>query len=237
MTPRRTRRARASATRVDIGLIALSVLCGLTPLAGSIEPGLPGPYVRPSAGEQPLTGMFLVANPRLDDSNFRQTIVLIVSHGPHGAMGLIVNRPTDERLGSFLPEDAPPARGDDTLYLGGPVGVSHLSMLLRTDDAPETGKRIVDDVFFSRDPELLVEFRRTRRSGRAYRVYAGYAGWSAGQLEAEIDRGDWSLVPATAQDVFDERPGTLWRDIAPKDPHSTAEAIPSSGPAEFALDA
>jgi len=225
MTFRMTRTALTSMTRVSIALLSISALCGLTLSAGPAETERTG---RNAVGPQPIAGMFLVANPSLEDSNFGQTIVLIVSHGPHGAMGLIVNRPTDKKLGSFLPEDAPPARGDDTLYLGGPVAMSHLSMLLRTDDDPVTAKRIVDNVFFSRDPELLVEFRRKRASGRAYRVYTGYAGWSAGQLEEEIERGDWSLIPATAQDVFDERPATLWRDLAPKDPGSTAEAVPES---------
>ena len=49
-----------------------------------------------------------------------------------------------------------------------------------------------------------------------FRVYAGYAGWAPGQLEMEVDRGDWHIVPGTGELVFSERLSELWRGLLPR---------------------
>ena len=46
-----------------------------------------------------LTGLVLAASRDLLDPNFNQTLVYVVEHGPDGALGLVMNRPLDKKLG------------------------------------------------------------------------------------------------------------------------------------------
>jgi putative transcriptional regulator len=157
-----------------------------------------------------VRGQLLVASPSLLDPNFRRTVVLIAEHGDEGAMGLVLNR----RLETSVAEAAPPLAEivDDgaALHSGGPVQPTSVVVLAEFDDPDQAGALVLDNIGFvgaDTDFETL-----PLELGRA-RVYAGFAGWAAGQLESEIERDDWILAPASAEDIFCDASDELWSEV------------------------
>jgi putative transcriptional regulator len=165
---------------------------------------------RTSSPTQPAKGRFLVASRKLVDPNFSETVVLLFVYEPAGAMGVVINRPADVRLGSVLP-DVEELRGrSDPVYLGGPVAGNLILVLIRAAQRPESSEEIFDGVYASGGRAALREaFRKAGKMNRA-RAYAGYAGWGAGQLDREIARGDWHVTTADAMMVFDTKASVIW---------------------------
>ena len=164
------------------------------------------------AQDVPLAnGVFLVAKPDLADPNFRETVVLItqpvIGGGP---LGVVVNRPLAARLSEAVPDlgEVPPAL--DQLYGGGPVQRNHLLLLLRSREPVPNGLQVLADVYMSGDGELLRRAVRGEAAYDAIRVYAGHSGWAPGQLQTEIARGGWYVVPADAESIFAADVATVW---------------------------
>ena len=176
----------------------------LTSTGSSPAPGLAA--VRSHFG----IGDFLIATRDLRDPRFSRTVVLLFEHGPEGTLGLIVNRPTTRKLAELLPEMEGLAERDDTVYVGGPVLPGAMLMLVRSDSAPADSLQALDGVHYSGSRELLAELIGRGDGGELFRVYAGHAGWAPGQLEWEVKRRSWHVVPADGAAVFDEEPLELW---------------------------
>jgi putative transcriptional regulator len=160
-------------------------------------------------------GSFLIASPELADPNFSRTVVLVLRHGSDGAIGIVINRVTSLSPAKTFPElTADIGTYSGTLYRGGPVAPTRLLFLVRgLAAATVQGPEIVDKVFLSGDPESLPAITRLAEGPGELRMYAGHAEWTAGQLESEIKRGGWRVVPATADLVFSEEPGELWGQL------------------------
>ena len=168
-----------------------------------------------------LTGHLLVATPRLVDPNFSRRVVLVVDHGGHGALGVVIDRPGGVAVGELLPEWHSLATPPAELFTGGPVarnaliGLARLTSRDGADAAPALiGWRLLVDaehpvgtVDLSADPELLAD------SIVGVRLFSGYAGWDSGQLEDEIQEGSWYVMPAEARDPISADPEGLWRRV------------------------
>jgi putative transcriptional regulator len=158
-----------------------------------------------------LRGRLLVATPPLVDSNFDRSVVLLLEHGEEGALGIILNRPTDAALSSVLPEWHPHASAPGVVFSGGPVATEAVIALARGGHDNATGWVSVlgeiGTVDVGGDPVDL-EFPL-----QALRIFVGYAGWSPGQLEAEIDQDAWFVVTTRPTDPFATDPEHLWRDV------------------------
>ncbi|HUQ23335.1 MAG TPA: YqgE/AlgH family protein [Gaiellaceae bacterium] len=150
-----------------------------------------------------LRGRLLVAAPILHDPNFHRTVVLVAEHGEEGAMGLVLNRPTDTPVADALPELVPLA-GKDPVYVGGPVALESVLAIAELDDPEDASELLFGTVGFVQEPDVPVARGR---------VYVGYAGWSAGQLEEELEGESWFVVPAEADDVFSDDPDGLWSAV------------------------
>ena len=166
-----------------------------------------------------LRGQFLVAVPRMRDPNFFKTVVLIVEHGSEGAMGLVVNRPSTLTVSDTLAGEIDLPDTDELVYCGGPVEPSALFILHSDDevDSSETAEsEVVNGVYIggSRDTfEKVVQHGYNYQAERPFRIYMGCAGWGPGQLETEIQRGDWLVCPASAAKVFRENPYENWDQL------------------------
>ena len=163
-------------------------------------------------GHRPGRGMFLLAAPRLRDPNFAQTVVLLLEYDQTGALGLVINRPTETSLHDVLVTPLPNSEGH-AVFAGGPVELRRLIALLRSPVAVDGAERLFGDVHASGSMDTLR--RMLERDGHAADVHAylGYAGWAPGQLDAEIARGDWIVTPADAESVFDTPPGDVWPNL------------------------
>ena len=156
-----------------------------------------------------LQGKLLVATPALDDPNFRRTVVLVTAHTDEGAMGLVLNRPTEASVAEAVPHLEHLVGSGETIYLGGPVEISAVTALAELDESGEPAMHVFEAVgFLPADLDETVE-EATQRA----RVFAGYAGWSAGQLEGELAESAWIVEPALAEDVFTESPDDLWSGV------------------------
>jgi putative transcriptional regulator len=160
-----------------------------------------------------LTNHFLIAMPGLKDPNFSRTVTYICEHTEQGAMGIVINRPMDIRLGEVLEQldieaDAGGV-GDAQVYLGGPVqtdrgfvihtGVTDYdSTLMVTPDIRVTTSRdVLEAIAAGRGPEQRL-------------VALGYAGWSGGQLEEELSANAWLSGPADTDIIFTMSPAERW---------------------------
>ncbi len=160
-------------------------------------------------------GVFLIASESLNDPNFSQTVVLLLEYDKNGAVGLIINRPTEISLASLLPEEKNLRDRRELVFIGGPVGRAQLFLLLRSTTRPEHSQRIVDEVYATTSLETLREII-AKESPVAFQAYAGYSGWGPGQLDAELMRGDWLVTPADSETVFDKATDTIWHELIRK---------------------
>lgn len=160
-----------------------------------------GPFPAPRA-VRPRTGRLLVAGPSLADPNFAGAVVLLLNHSEDGALGLVLNRALEARVGDVLPPWAGHVSAPDRLFHGGPVGLdSAIGVAVLPGDSPDpVGLRRVVGALAVIDLDAPPEVVRPAVAG--IRVFAGHAGWSAGQLESELAAGAWFVVDAEPADVI-----------------------------------
>lgn len=156
------------------------------------------------------TAILIVAREELRDPNFKDSVVLVMNNIGPGPAGLIVNRPTRLTVSSLFPDVEHLAKSDDKLYFGGPVQVEGVSFLFRADTAPEHAIQVLDGVYISTDEELLRKLLAREKPMEGLRIFIGYSGWGPGQLQNEIARGDWTLVPADAGAIFEHKSEHPW---------------------------
>jgi putative transcriptional regulator len=162
---------------------------------------------------QPGRGVLLIASNQIRDPRFMESVILLLDAGPGGAMGLILNKPTEAKVSSLFGGIGSVSRGVP-LFFGGPVGGhDELLMLRRADKAPADWAAVVDRVFVTNSRIAMMDALMTARTTEEVRVYAGYAGWVAGQLEWEIRRGDWYLLSADAALIFRRNTTKLWLEL------------------------
>ncbi len=179
----------------------------------------------PFGGSPPpdsLTGHLLVATPRLSDPNFSRRVVLVLDHGAHGALGIVIDRPGGVRVDQLLPQWHEVATPPAELFTGGPVARNALIGLVRlaareagaeTPTAPAGWRVLVDDDRPVGTVDLSSDPADSLGSIEAARLFSGYAGWDAAQLEVEIDEGSWYVVRAEARDPISADPEGLWRRV------------------------
>ena len=162
---------------------------------------------------KPQRGMFLVATPKVQHPMWRETVILLLEHGPGGTLGVIVNRPLEIPPSEFMPELPGIRERELRLYLGGPVERHGLIWLLRTPSLPREAREVVDGVGYGNDPALIAERLIGGGGDRELRLILGHAGWAPGQLVSEIERGDWRVVPADAASVFELPSERQWQEL------------------------
>lgn len=158
----------------------------------------------------PAAGLFLVARRNLPSPSFFKTVVLLTRHDADGTVGVIVNRRTGFDAGDLLP-DLPGTRGaGHAVFIGGPVAPHRIVMLLRREHPADTVERVTDEISFCADRDVLEALIARHKPATELRLYAGHAGWAPGQLDHELERGDWYLIHAETAAVFDEDSDRLW---------------------------
>lgn len=158
-------------------------------------------------------GMFLVATEQLAHSSFRETVILVTHLSERGATGLAINRPSEFHVDEIFPEVEQLRRFHDDVYLGGPVRTNSVFVLMRTKRPHANMYRIAKDLYFSAGTSALTHGLENLSNDERTRAFVGYAGWAPGQLEHEIHRGDWLVVHADPDIVFDQDYRTLWKKL------------------------
>jgi putative transcriptional regulator len=159
--------------------------------------------------EDSLRGKLLIASPALVDPNFARTVVLITEHNDEGAMGVVLNRPSEtavEDVASELSELVV----DEPVFIGGPVQPQALVVLAEFNDPEAAAWIVAADVGFVSAESEYDDLARAIRRGR---VYAGYSGWGAEQLEGELAEDAWIVEAPMPAELFPDDPLTLWKDV------------------------
>ena len=196
--------------RVAIGLFAALLVLPAGVRAGTSSRIAVVPQQSGDPHARLARGKFLVAQRSLVDPTFFEAVVLLVDYDAHGALGVVVNRPTDVPLTAALPEVKELRKRKDRVFLGGPVARDRMVLLLRAAAAPPQSVLLFDTVYATGS---LAALRRSIGRGEAVRAYAGYAGWGPGQLDAEVARGDWLIGPADGKAIFDDPPNAVWSNF------------------------
>ena len=168
-----------------------------------------GPAEDPGELPESLRGSLLIASPALADPNFARSVVLITEHGPDGAMGVVLNRPSEVEVGDVAPELGEIAEGEP-VFIGGPVQPQALIVLAEFNRVEAAAWVVVDEIGFVAAETEYSELSELVRRGR---VYAGYSGWGAGQLEGELEQEAWIVERPRQAELFAADPETLWRDV------------------------
>lgn len=158
--------------------------------------------------EELATGKILVASRKLGDPNFSETVILLTNYNERGAMGLILNRPSDVPLSK-----AWPGAKTGALSLGGPVEVFRVMALRQRKDQAEEGRVLPGVAFIAVRPAIE---KALTESPDSVRLFAGYAGWGPKQLDFELKASAWHVLPGSAKIVFDPAPETLWERLIRK---------------------
>ena len=156
----------------------------------------------------------LIAMPQLQDKNFTRSVILLCEHSGNGAIGFVVNRPTDLRAAQAVSLD-PPVQGDSGLMLwsGGPVEPQRGFLLLGDDPGVDNSEQIADGFHLTASVDVLrrlLEVSPDELAHRRCRLLLGYAGWSAGQLDRELAASAWLSAPPDADLVFESAPEDMW---------------------------
>jgi putative transcriptional regulator len=159
--------------------------------------------------ETSLRGKLLIASPALLDPNFARSVILITEHNEDGAMGVVLNRPSDTEVGEVAPELGPIVEAEP-VFIGGPVQPQALVVLAEFNEPAAAAWVVVADVGFVAAETEPEELERAIRRGR---VYAGYSGWGAGQLEGELSEDAWIVEPPLPTELFADDPEQLWHEV------------------------
>ncbi|ABI55704.1 YqgE/AlgH family protein [Alkalilimnicola ehrlichii MLHE-1] len=164
-----------------------------------------------------LSDHFAIAMPSLQDPNFAHAVIYICEHGPEGAMGLVINHPSDLKLRDLFEhmdiEPGPDAPVDTPVFLGGPVQRERGFVLHPPDDQWEASAQVSPQVSVTTSRDIITALAQNR-GPRRFLMALGYAGWGAGQLEEEMTSNAWLTVPATSTILFDTPVPQRWEAAA-----------------------
>jgi putative transcriptional regulator len=181
------------------------------PPAGTREtPALP---FHPYSDALPAKGKFLVASRAIADPRFQESVILLISYDDTGATGLIINRPSKVPLADMLMPVPGLKKRSGVVYYGGPVEGHRIIMLIRSPEKLEGADKVFMNVYASTSRSLLERMLGEHKTQKHFRVYAGYAGWLPGQLDREISRGDWYILNADADSIFEKESSEIWREL------------------------
>lgn len=162
-----------------------------------------------------LKGKFLIATPSLLDYNFKEGVVFLCEHDENGAFGFLINRPLSIdykiQLNSALHLLIDKIQ-DFCFYVGGPVNINSVMLLVNTKEDNNEKNRIIKGVTLISDilnPESLNII--SKESVQNVRLYLGCAGWDKMQLEKEISSGFWIVLDPDIDMIFAENPEKVWR--------------------------
>jgi len=160
-------------------------------------------------------GILLVARPGMPDPNFSETVVLVTWTEDQSTVGVVLNRPSVQRLVDIAPNWPGAADFKQQIYAGGPVMRQVLVAVFESENEPKARAfRALPHVYISMHPGNLEPL--IARPPARMRLFAGFSGWAPQQLESEVDRGTWFMLRATEDVIFRKDTAGMWRELVEK---------------------
>ena len=147
----------------------------------------------------------------MNDTLFKKTVIFICEHDKHGAMGLIINKKINKKDISFSNQENDKelikVLNENNLFIGGPVLTDRI-LFLHTIKKITESISISKEVSVSSDIDTLKSIVST--SNQQYKLFLGHSGWSKGQLEREIENGDWLIQKSINSLIFEKNIDHIW---------------------------
>ena len=162
-----------------------------------------------------LTNHFLIAMPGLEDASFARSVVYVCEHSANGALGLVINKPSDINLkGLFDKVELPLERPDlvqTPVFHGGPVQVDRgfvlheafLAENVKPGESVYASTMSIPGGLEMTTSKDVLEALSTGAGPRRVLVSLGYSAWAQGQLESELGENSWLTVGADIAVIFD----------------------------------
>lgn len=164
-----------------------------------------------------VTDHFLIAMPGMGDPNFHRTVTYMCQHSSEGALGIVINRPTELTLGDILQQMSIEIDNEKIsktpIYFGGPVQPERGFVIHRPKGSWDSSLKVSDSVALTTSRDILEAIAHGRGPDR-FMVALGYAGWGQGQLEREMVQNAWLNSPAADQILFELPADQRWRSAA-----------------------
>lgn len=164
-----------------------------------------------------LQGQLLIAMPGMADPNFNETVTFICKHDDEGAIGIVINRPSDMSLGDVCRQLSYEVNlGDEAsqpIMNGGPVHPDRGFVLHQSDTEFDSTFDPDADIKVTVSQDILQSIARGDGPKPAL-VALGYAGWASGQLESEMAANAWLSVPTAVSILFDTPIEQRWQAAA-----------------------
>lgn len=162
--------------------------------------------------QQAPNSLLLIAKPTLLDPNFTRTVVLVTQAEDASTVGVILNRPLQEKLQGFLPGDLSGENYKDRVFQGGPVMRRVVISVFRSGSTPQAPAfPVLKEIYLTMHPVNIRALLADPAS--QYRIYAGFSGWAPNQLQGEFMRDGWYMLPADAETVFRKDTEGLWEEM------------------------
>jgi putative transcriptional regulator len=164
------------------------------------------------ANRKIVAGNLLVADPFMDDPNFKRSVILITENDETGTLGLVLNKPSIFKLREVL-TDFP--KFDAKIYLGGPIGLDSVNFIHCYPDLIPRSIPIVDNLYWNGDYDALKQAIKDQKIlPHNIKFFLGYSGWGIGQLEEEMEDNTW-IIAENYSNVF-KGSQYMWKDVLEK---------------------
>lgn len=199
-----------SSMRFKCVLLSLGLLLAV---AMPMTSALPKTEAEPRSGS--LAGQLLVAAPEIGDPRFSHAVILVVQHNKNGALGIIINRPVEERtwasLMEAIGENDTGIAGKVRIFAGGPVEPA-LGFVVHSSEYHQGATLDIDGhVAVTASADVLRDMAHDKGPKKSLIAF-GYTGWGAGQIEDEIAQRAWFTEPEDPKLIFDEDKDKVWDD-------------------------
>lgn len=166
----------------------------------------------------PGAGKLLIAEPFMRDGNFRRSVVLLTAHGNEGAVGFVLNHPSEFKISEVAPDFSNEYGFDPPVYVGGPVQPDTLHFIHRLGDVITGAVKIGQQTWWGGDPDQLIEQISLNKVNEGQiRFFMGYSGWGFAQLELEITEKTWIVADNDEDLLFaSESDNEFWRKTVMK---------------------
>jgi len=161
-----------------------------------------------------INNRILIAMPHMDSPFFKESVIFMCEHDSNGAMGLIVNKPLDDQalkkvLANLNYNSNDMIKSIADIYFGGPVLFDRGIVLHSKQINLYKSIKLSDDFYLSSDKKSLKNI--TENTKDKSKFFLGHAGWSKGQLENEIENGDWVIQDTSPEFIFNFPEDKMWR--------------------------
>jgi len=157
-------------------------------------------------------GRLLISEPFMMDPNFKRSVILLTEYAESGAVGFVLNHPSEYLLGDILPDTS---YSEMPVYIGGPVRENTLHFIHCVPDKIDGGIEVAPGIFWGGDFDVIKELVSSYQlSEQEIKFFTGYSGWTPSQLDDELKENSWIVTDKFNNDtLFANNEQNLWEQV------------------------